>query len=362
MTFATFMGLSLYHPQFGFYARSSRQTGRAGHFFTSVDVGPLFGALLSEQIAEMWDILGRPRTVDLVEAGASNGQLARDVFDACESTHPDLYAALDGRLVEESAAARSAHAETLGRHASRASSTDRLPDRIHGVILANELLDALPCHIVTMTEGRDLMEIGIDARGGELVERLIRPSTPELGAYLARAGVELEPGWRVEINLAALDWVREAARRLTRGFLILIDYGHPAAELYSSTHAGGTLTAFRRHRSETGDASRQQWLARPGDYDLTAHVDLTSVESAACAEGLDLIGRLDQTYFLLGLAAPGLLGGPSQDQGADALKARLALKTLLLPGGLGSVQKVLIFGRGVGRPALRGTSFGSRLT
>jgi SAM-dependent MidA family methyltransferase len=361
MTFATFMGLSLYHPEHGFYARTARPTGRTGHFFTSVDVGPLFGLLLAEQFAEMWALLGRPPAIDLVEAGASNGQLSRDVLDACASRHPAFYAAARSHLVEESAAARAVHAETLGPHAHKCSSGDRLPDAVHGVIFANELLDALPCHIVTMTEDNELREIAVDLDGNELVERAIPPTTPELAAYLAGAGVELQPGWRAEINLASVGWVRDAARRLGRGFLVLIDYGHPAAELYSSTHAAGTLTTFRRHRASAAGERPQIWINEPGEHDLTSHVDLTSIEKAAAAEGLDLLGRLDQTYFLLGLAAPDLFAD-STGAGMGSLKNRLALKTLLLPGGLGSVQKVLLFGRDVGTPRLRGCAMGARLT
>jgi SAM-dependent MidA family methyltransferase len=212
-----------------------------------------------------------------------------------------------------------------------------------------------------MTEDGRLAEIGVDASGGELHECVMPPSTPELAAYLQRAGVELQPGWRAEVNLAALSWVRNAARRLTRGFLMLFDYGHAASELYSATHAAGTLTTFREHQQQAGDSSRRPWLRDPGDYDLTAHVDLTSIEEAARDEGLTVIARLDQTYFLLGLAAPGLVDD-SADVGTAALKKRLVLKTLLLPGGLGSTQKVLIFGRNVGTPALRGCAFGTRLT
>jgi SAM-dependent MidA family methyltransferase len=183
------------------------------------------------------------------------------------------------------------------------------------------------------------------------------PSTPRLQRYLDRAGVRLEPGWFAEINLRAVDWVRDAARRLTRGFMILIDYGHEARELYSVTHAAGTLTTFSSHRSAGPEASSPEWLQRPGEQDITAHVDFTSIRSAAEAEGLATIGFLDQTYFVLGL----LSGAANVDAPPDAPTAR-ALKTLMMPGGLGSVMKVLILGKNVGTPALKGCSFGVRVT
>ena len=138
-------------------------------------------------------------------------------------------------------------------------------------------------------------------RTGDAVEG--PPSTPALADYFSRLGIALEPGWRAEVNLRAIDWIRDASARLRRGFIILIDYGHEARELYSATHAGGTLTSFSRHvmaGPESG-ADTPPWLERPGEQDLTAHVDFTSVRAAAEREGLATLGFLDQTYFVLGL-------------------------------------------------------------
>ena len=134
----------------------------------------------------------------------------------------------------------------------------------------------------------------------------------------------------------------------------LIDYGHPARELYSVAHASGTLTTFSGHRSAGPEASADApaWLQRPGQQDLTAHVDFTSVQAAAAAEGLTTIGWLDQTYFLLGLL-------PSLRTPHSAIRN---LNTLVQPGGLGSTHKVLILGKNVGAPALRGCSFSMRVT
>jgi SAM-dependent MidA family methyltransferase len=188
------------------------------------------------------------------------------------------------------------------------------------------------------------------------------PSTPALAEYLGRLGIVLEEGWRVEINLRAVDWVRDAARRLRRGFLILIDYGHEARELYSATHAGGTLTSYVRHTSSSIDAGegRPAWLRHAGKQDLTSHVDFTSVRKAAEDEGLTTIGFLDQTYFILGLLTHGHALADFEAQASSSDLRRL--KTLLMPGGLGSTHKVLILGRDVGTPSLAGCSFRQRVT
>ena len=362
LTVAAFMEMALYHPELGYYARAPRRTGRAGDFYTSVDVGPQFGALLAAQIDEMRRVLadaGASR-FDLVEVGAGNGQLARDVLDAAASTHPALYAATRLTLVETSPAARAAHPETLGPHRDRLhASTAALPDRVSGVIVANELLDALPTHAVAMTAD-GLQEVYVDADGGRFFERAGPPSSPALGRYFDRLGSTPEPGWRGEVNLAAVDWMRNASRSLTRGFLVLIDYGHSARELYAGHHASGTLTTFQRHLVDAAGADPDRrdgpaWLADPGERDITSHVDFTSIELAARDEGLEVLGFVDQTRFLLGLGA---LDDPAAAADtAGALRRRLALKTLLAPGGLGGTHRVLMLGKGVGRPALKGASF-----
>jgi SAM-dependent MidA family methyltransferase len=364
ISFAGFMETSLYHPEFGYYARAAQKSGRAGDFFTSVDVGPIFGELLARQFSEMWRLLPssssslipHPSSLpfDLVEAGAGNGRLSRDVLDALQRNDPACYAAVRLSLVEQSPTARDAQPAVLGPHAALLRhSASSLPAHVRGVIFANELLDALPTHAVAMeTEG--LREVFIDFRDGRFVEVLQAPSTPRIAAYLARAGATLAPGWRAEVNLAAEDWTAAAARSLDGGFLVLIDYGHEEAELYAASHSAGTLTMFRQHTTDPA-------LQEPGTCDITAHVDLSAVCRSANREGLALLARLDQTYFMLGLGLDDMMSSP---QGFDSasLRRRLALKTLMLPGGLGSTHKVLVFGRGVGTPRLRCLAYRERIT
>lgn len=369
LTFAEFMDLALYHPQVGYYASATRRSGRTGDFYTSVDVAPLFGELLAEQFAEMGRMMiggrrassvpsaGRERpALDLVEAGAGDGRLSRDVLDALEPIAPDLYARVQLHLAERSAVARQVQRETLGRHASKlASSTTDLPSSIHGIVFANELLDALPTHAVVAREG-GLHEIFIDALDDQLIERELPPSTPAIEERLARVEVRLRPGWRAEVNLRAIEWMREAARALQHGFLVLADYGHEANVLYSASHAQGTLATFTGHVVETrGNGRAAPWLREPGGSDITAHVDFTSIRQAAEAEGLDAVCIVDQMHFLMGLGIESKLRESRGSQREDVTR-RLALKTLLIPGGLGTSHHVMIFGKNVGRPALRGCS------
>ena len=361
LTVAEFMTLALYHPVHGYYARAPKRTGRTGDFFTSVDVGPQFGRLLAKQLDEMCRLLGSSSTrhFELVEVGASNGQLALDLLDAAAALYPQLYKTIQLTLVEASPAARAVQRKTLEKHQELlVRQLDTLPDKICGVILANELLDALPTHAVTMTTD-GLREVFIDLDGKRFVERVGPPSTPELARYLKRLDITPPTGWRGEINLAAIDWIRSASKRLKQGFVILVDYGHRATELYSDHLNTGTLTAFHRHLVGIHGIDPQQpddptWLACPGEQDITSHVDLTSVRNAASAEGFDELGLVDQTKFLLGLGA---LDMPNIDLSeTDALRHRLAIKTLLVPGGLGSTHQVLLLGKQMGRPPLIGCS------
>jgi SAM-dependent MidA family methyltransferase len=371
LTVAAFMELALYHPDAGYYARAAQRSGRAGDFFTSVDVGSMFGELLEIQLAEMAELL-RADTVEtgdssspgaapafhLVEAGAGNGRLSGDVLRAMRRRDRLLYKRTQLHLVEAGAAAREAQRDTLADTADRlASSSAELPLSFDGALVANELLDAFPVHQVVM-RAEGLREVYVDVSDNRLVTREGSLSTPALREYLDRLGVTLAPGWRVEINLRAIDWIRELARRLRRGFVILVDYGHEARELYSATHAGGTLTTFAQHTMTGPEAARQTpaWLLKPGDQDITAHVDFTSVRATAEGAGFSTLGFLDQTYFLLALSAA------AGAEYCDTLKKRLALKTLLMPGGLGSTHKVLILGKDVGTPALRGCSYRMRVT
>ncbi|HEY3381690.1 MAG TPA: SAM-dependent methyltransferase, partial [Vicinamibacterales bacterium] len=299
-------------------------------------------------------------TFDLVEAAAGNGRLSRDVLDHLAAHAPDVHRSIRLHLVERSPTARSSQRGVLGPHSDRlTTSAADVPEAIRGLIFANELLDALPPHLVVMRTG-GLREVFVTASGDRLHTVEAEPSSSRLGAYLDHVRARLEPGWFAEVNLAAIDWIRRAAERLQAGFLLLIDYGHEAPSLFSASRRGGTLTAYHRHTSEGRDDG-PSWLAEPGERDITSHVDLTGVRLAAEAAGLTTLGIIDQGYFLLGLGLADRLF-ESSDPSPRGLARRLALKSLLLPAGLGSTHKVLVFARGLGQPTLAGFSFARRLT
>ena len=344
------MEIALYDPEHGYYARAAQRSGRAGDFFTSVDVGPLFGELVAVQLEEMWRRLGEG-SFDLVEAAAGNGRLTNDILTAVEQHWPAFYESIDVTLVERSEAAREAQMATLAGHRDRIKHrAGDLPPSVHGVVVANELLDAFPVHVVVASDD-GVREIRIAERGGMLLE-MEGDLSAQASEELARIDRPIPTGVRAELSPGARAWVARAAGALGRGFLLLFDYGHEEEELHSGTHRDGTLVAYRAHT-----AGAQRWFDAPGSSDLTAHVNLTAVRSAAEAGGLHTLGMVDQTYFLIGL---GLAERLETGHDLQAVRRRLAARTLIMPGGLGSTMKVMIFGRGVSGP-LSGLA-GGRLT
>jgi SAM-dependent MidA family methyltransferase len=350
ITFTEFMRECLYHPELGYYSRAS--AGRFGDYYTSVDVHPIFGRLLARQLAQMWEILGSPRPFLVVEAGAGAGRLAGHILDFTARELPAFYSALEYVAVERSSARRAQHVEHLSVHMAigRVSSASEIPTVIpNGCILSNELLDALPTHRVVI-EGGELQECYVGFEGDELVETLGKPSTPTLAEYFREQGIALQEGWQAEACLEACEWIENAGRALQRGFVLTIDYGNEARALYDERHNRGTLMAYRKH------LATENVLAAPGEQDLTSHVNFTAVDMRGRRAGLLRTGLVTQSQFLVALARANEfadLCDPGQTE-MEKLRARLLLKNLIHPEGLGEKFQVLIQHKGIENPQLTG--------
>ena len=272
VTFADFMDLALYHPNGGFYA-SRERIGAGGDFFTSPTAHPAFGTLLAVQLYQMWQLLGRPSPFTVIEPGAANGLLCRDIIMATTIIDPAFAGSLRYLCIDR----RVSTGLDRGFGNSSRIASDSIPLRgLTGCILSNELIDAMPVHQVAIRDGR-LMEIYVGLDGNRFTTTPGDPSTPRLAERLARLQVELQEGQVAEINLGLDAWIREASTALDRGFILTVDYGRTASELYtSSTRFRGTLTTYRDH------LQTDRPLERVGQQDISAHVDFTS---------LDLIGQ-----------------------------------------------------------------------
>ena len=353
VTFAEFMAACLYEPGLGYYTSPGRKVGAAGDFYTSMNVHQVFGRLVAREICRMWETLGSPAGFTVVEAGAGGGQLAGDILDTILAINPGLYQQLTYRLVEKEPTLKAAQQEKLSGHLPRLDwcSPEELAGGerpFTGCLLSNELLDAMPVHLVEMTPA-GLMEVYVTALEDEFGEMLDEPSTPELADYLKRLDVTLFAGQRAEISLAAIDWLAAAARSIERGFVLTIDYGYPADELYAPMRKNGTLLCYYQHTTEENP------YIRVGRQDITSHVNFTALMVQGKEFGLEKIWFGEQYRFLLGA---GLLEEmlALEESGApetELLKSRLALKKLMLPdGGMGDTFKVLIQSKGVQAPRL----------
>ena len=258
---------------------------------------------------------------------------------------PDFYSALRYVAVEASAGRRGQHAAALAGHIDRGRcrSSAELPAEIPiGVILSNELFDALPVHRVTIEHG-ELQEFYVRLRDGELAEEPGKPSTPALGEYFNACGVTLLEGQLAEAGLEACRWIEDAGRRLGRGFVLTVDYGRWARELYDQWHMRGTLLAYSAHRTS------EDFLRAPGTQDLTAHVNFTALDLWGQRQGLACAGCVSQLAFLIALGR----GNEFEDlyePGAselDRTRARLMLKTLIHPEGMGETFQVFIQYKGL---------------
>jgi SAM-dependent MidA family methyltransferase len=342
----------LYHHEHGYYSRLGMQ--RRGDYYTSVDVHAIFARLLARQLAEMWELLGSPQQFLAVESGAGVGRLAANILDFAARELPAFYAAIQYIAVERSAGRRAEHAAAMASHAAkgRVSSSAKISSEISaGCIFSNELIDALPTHRVVITDGQ-LREIFVGLEDGRFVEILREPSTPAIEQYFQEQGIALPEGHHAEACLDACHWIENAGRALDRGFVLTIDYGHEAPALYNERHNRGTLLAYRNHQVS------ENILDAPGEQDLTSHVNFTALRLWGRRAGLETTGLVTQSQFLVALGRANEFADlyePGQSD-IEKLGARLLLKNLIHPEGLGEKFQVLIQHKGIENPRLTGLS------
>lgn len=357
ISFARFMELALYHPVYGYYQRRLSPIGEGGDFFTSPHIHPAFAKCIARQVVEMWQLLDQPEPFYLVDFGSGSGLLARQLLEELTgSAH--LQSALRYLAIEASTARRHEAEEALGPwiRSGQATITDTpLPD-LPGtaLVLANEFFDALPFHRVAHTS-QGLRELYVDALGDSLTE-MEGPLTPEVERYFHWLGTLPPEGSQTEVNLAMLEWVRHLYHMMSRGYVLVIDYGYSTHELYAKIRPRGTAVAY------FGQQYNEDLLARPGQQDITAHVDLTALSKAATEVGFQLVGQTTQAYFLAALGIGDTIAEmvASGVPEAELRATRLAIAELVWPHGLGGF-KVLGFAKAAPVARLTGFSFPNQL-
>jgi len=322
ITFKDFMQAALYEPGLGYYSSGKKRIGRAGDFYTSPTSTPLFGSLIARWLAPRLRELGKTQwhlgpldTYTVLEIGSGTGALKKSVVAALRREAPDI-------------------ADEL-KYVTCEFDTTLLDGPNKAVIISNELLDAFPVHRVRMTAG-GLRELYVDLINDELAETEGPPSTDALQSYLDYLGINLPPGFVTEINLRAVQWVKDNSH-LHDQFMLTIDYGYESDELYAPYRSAGTIMGYYKHQYS------EDPFAHIGEQDLTSHVNFSALMKYGETAGLKTVSFTTQSDFLIGLGAMEMLEELQKKSARDisALKSYLALKDLIMPDGFGGVFKVL---------------------
>lgn len=338
MSFAWFMETALYHPEFGYYRQPDRKPGRGGDFITSPELHPFFGNTLARQVAEVWDALGQPHHLVVREHGASSGGLAYDILVALHDKAPDVLEAIDYRLVDVNThrleEAIAAMAEVGFADHVRAEHPDHLAPEA-GVVLGNEVVDALPVHRLVMRDG-EIREVLVGVDAADLLIDIEQTPDPEMLAtiqrHLDRHNIVLPDGARFEFSPAAATWIAGVSGSLTQGMAIIIDYGYEATRLFQGHLLDGTVRGYFQH-TVTDDP-----YIRVGEQDLTAHVDFSWLADAASQAGMQPLGLTTQSEYLTRLGLGDWLVDLQQEPDVDYdeyFLAQNATMRLIDPAGLG---------------------------
>ena len=336
ISFARYMELALYEPGLGYYVSGARKLGAGGDFVTAPELSPLFGRTLARQVAQLL----QPGEA-ILEFGAGSGALARTVLR-------DL--AVPYFILETSPELKQRQQETLG---SSVQWIDRLPGRFRGVMIANEVVDAMPVHALAWTRA-GILERGVCANEGQLAWS-DRPAEGSILDHVNSLEIEIPPSGRYESEFAlfARAWMRSLGRFLERGAILVIDYGFPAREYFHPQRSMGTLACHYRHRVHDDP------FYLPGLQDVTAHVDFSALARAAADAGLEVLGYANQAQFLVNCGITELLAEENPADAKAYLPQAAAAQKLLSPAEMGELFKVLAVGRGGDAP-LRGFCSGDR--
>lgn len=340
ITFARFMEMALYSEQGGYY--TSLQEGE-GDYYTSPTAHPVFGALLALQLEQMWRVMGSPARFVVVEVGSGKGGLGQDILSYAEELNSPFSDSLLYIRVEKAIPSKASDEQVI-----RAAG---LPlHQLEGCVLSNELLDAFPVHRVIQQEGR-LKEIYIGLHNEELGEVVDELSSPLIQQQLGETGVSLSEGQQGEVNLRLRPWIEDVGEALTKGFVITIDYGYLAQELYAPERAQGTFRCYFKH------TANRQPFKRIGRQDMTAHVDFSALIRLGEEGGLRPCGLITQRQFLTNLGLHAFIDALQlrNMRQSEYYANRMGMQSLLDPQGLGSLR-VLMQQKGIDEPQLYGLS------
>jgi len=336
--FSRFMELALYAPGLGYYSAGASKFGAAGDFITAPEISPLFGRTLARQVADIMQL----STPQILELGAGSGKLALDILTELERLGqlPDSYS-----ILEVSADLRERQQTLLQKHVpqlvGRVHWLDTLPAQISGAVIANEVLDALPVHLVRWSDAR-VFERGVVNQGNNFNWKERLPETPAL-LELAQQ-ISVPDGYLSEISLTARGLVSTLCERLSCGALLCIDYGFGSREYYHPQRSSGTLMCHYRHHAHDNP------FFLVGLQDITAHVDFTAVAESAIDQGANLLGYTSQAHFLMNGGITDFISQVSPDNLREYLPLSAQIQKLTSPAEMGELFKVIALGKGIDAP------------
>lgn len=338
------MQMALYDAECGYYAKGNGQVGRGGDFYTSVSVGPMFGRLLARRFADGWEEAGRPAAWRILEIGAHDGTLAADILTELREKRKDAWDCLEYAIAEPLPRLRELQQERLTPPAAGLhivpDPAELAHDPLPGFAFGNEILDALPFHLVEM-KGGTWWQLHVTATAGALSmepREIIHES--QLGQSLGELGNDFPEGYRTEIRTGFGEFLSSLSATLTDGTMLFTDYGFAAPEYYDRHRSSGTLRTFSRHKAE------EDPLDSPGEKDITAHVDFTCLAREAKALGYEPVVFSTQGSYLTHLAKPLILGG-----GIGDAKSIAQFQSLTHPAHLGARFHAIELKKGGEMPA-----------
>lgn len=340
ISFERYMELALYAPGMGYYMAGARKLGRDGDFVTAPEISPLFGRTLARQARQVLDA----GFDEVLEVGAGSGALAATLLEELERTGapPRNYYILElsPDLRERS---RDLLAQKVPHLLERVAWLNRLPPQFSGLAIGNEVLDAMPVHVIERS-GDSVDECGVALDDGAL-RWARRAASGEVAASALALPLPFA-SYRTEIHLASRGFVRSLAQVLERGVAIFIDYGFPAREYYHPQRASGTLMCHYRHRAHDDP------FFLPGLQDITSHIDFSGIAAAAHEGGLELLGYTSQAQFLVNCGITDVLGREDPSKASTYLPLSNQADKLLSPAEMGELFKVIALGRGFDAPLL----------
>ena len=334
--FSRYMELALYAPGLGYYSAGMHKFGAAGDFVTAPEISALFGQALARQAAQVLELVAG----NILEIGPGSGRLAFDLLSELEQLGqlPEHYF-----LLEVSADLRQRQQHLLARFAPRVEWLDRLPASFSGLIIGNEVLDAMPVHLVAWSEDR-LFERGVSMKDGQFSWSERKLASGEL--FDIAASLDVPPGTISEIGLAARGFIATLVGLLEKGAILMLDYGFGQNEYYHPQRSSGTLMCHYRHYAHDDP------FYLPGLQDVTSHVDFTAIAEAGVKHGLNLLGYTSQAHFLINSGITDLLARASPEQASAYLPLAAQAQKLLNPAEMGELFKVIAMGKGVEHPLL----------